>query len=319
MFPRFSTSIKMEASEETFFKQYPFLLDMIAGGCCGLAVDSFLFPIDTCKTRLQSENGFWKAGGFRGIYNGILPVIAASIPIASLFFLVYGSLKYFVPSLINYHSPGTFTGTYENGFVLVSDSTMHIFLIGFLINSFAASLGEMCAGLIRVPIEIVKQKRQVSKIQYRTIDILMHAYKSEGLVNGIYRGYGITIMRDIPFSMIQYSLFELLVKLVKIDDNLVMLQLFSTACVGLVAGAVASAVTTPLDVAKTRIQLADLEPNPEYNIEHRNPLRILRTAYRQKGIAGVFSGFVPRVLWTTVGGFIWFGTYNLVKTLLQWL
>lgn len=304
----------MEATGEHFFVQYPFIMELIAGGCCGLAVDSFLFPIDTCKTRLQSENGFWKAGGFRGVYNGILPVIAASVPIAATFFCVYSSVKNFLPILINLLFPNTF----DNFGDPITDSDEMRFFINFLINSFAASLGEMCAGLIRVPIEIVKQKRQVSKIQYRAIDILMHAYKSEGLVNGIYRGYGVTIMRDIPFSMIQYPLWELLNSLTTRNlMNQHNLKLFVEACDGSVAGAVASAITTPLDVAKTRIQLADLEQNAEYTVQHRNPLRILRSLYRQKGIQGIFSGFVPRVVWTTIGGFIWFGTYSVVKYLLE--
>lgn len=283
--------------EQHFFTKYSFLKNLIAGGCCGLAVDGFLFPIDTCKTRLQSENGFWKAGGFRDIYNGILPVIAASVPIAAIFFCVYEAIK-----LI-------FSGFTDAG-------TVELFFYSFLINSIAASCGEMCAGLIRVPIEIVKQKRQVSEIQYRAIDILMHAYKSEGIFNGIYRGYSITIMRDIPFSMIQYPLWELLKALFVLIHGYPA-GVFIDACFGSVAGAVASAITTPLDVAKTRIQLADIESNSDYRVEHRSPWRIWRQLYKQKGVAGLFGGFVPRVLWTTIGGFIWFGTYSLVSELLE--
>ncbi|XP_031617947.1 S-adenosylmethionine mitochondrial carrier protein homolog [Contarinia nasturtii] len=306
----------MESVEYSFFQEHPFLIEFIAGGCCGLAVDTFLFPVDTCKTRLQSENGFWKAGGFRSIYNGILPVIAASIPIAATFYLVYSAVNGFIPIFVNYFFIESFVYNTDGTANPNTNSASWIFFVKFLINSIAASLAEITAGLIRTPIEIVKQKRQVSKIQYRAIDILMQAFRSEGLWNGIYRGYGITIMRDIPFSMIQYPLWELLNEITtkNLEENL---KLFVAACCGSVAGAVASAVTTPLDVAKTRIQLADLESNADYNIQHRNPIRILRSIYKQKGISGIFSGFVPRVLWTTIGGFIWFGTYNLVKYILQ--
>lgn len=295
-----------QPAEYHFFTEYPFLMELIAGAACGLAVDSFLFPIDTCKTRLQSKNGFWKAGGFSDIYNGILPVIAASMPIAATFFCVYYIVNENIPLLWEE----------VTGSPLAPKTEEMKFVCGFLKNSIAASLGEMCAGLIRTPIEIVKQKRQVSAVQYRAIDILMHAYKSEGLINGIYRGYGITIMRDIPFSMIQYPLWEFL----KAIAQLLMKRepsVFLAACFGSVAGAVASAITTPLDVAKTRIQLADQEPCHEYNNENRNPFRIWRSLYKTKGISGVFSGFVPRVMWTTIGGFIWFGTYSLVIYLLK--
>lgn len=51
-----------------------------SGGVAGLVVDIVLFPIDTIKTRLQSEKGLWRSGGFRGIYNGLGPAAAGSAP-----------------------------------------------------------------------------------------------------------------------------------------------------------------------------------------------------------------------------------------------
>ena len=39
-----------------------------------------LFPLDTVKTRLQAPQGFLKAGGFKGIYKGIGPVMACTGP-----------------------------------------------------------------------------------------------------------------------------------------------------------------------------------------------------------------------------------------------
>ena len=46
----------------------------------GTAVDLLFFPIDTIKTRLQSSQGFLKAGGFTGIYKGIGSVVVGSSP-----------------------------------------------------------------------------------------------------------------------------------------------------------------------------------------------------------------------------------------------
>ena len=48
-----------------------FTTALIAGGLAGTSVDVALFPIDTIKTRLQAPVGFWKAGGFQGIYRGL--------------------------------------------------------------------------------------------------------------------------------------------------------------------------------------------------------------------------------------------------------
>ena len=62
---------------------------LVAGGCAGTSVDVALFPIDTLKTRLQSPQGFVKAGGFKGIYNGLGAAAAGSAPGAALFFSSY--------------------------------------------------------------------------------------------------------------------------------------------------------------------------------------------------------------------------------------
>jgi Mitochondrial carrier protein len=51
-----------------------------AGGLAGTSVDLLFYPIDSIKTRLQSDHGFYKAGGFRGIYNGVGSVIVGSAP-----------------------------------------------------------------------------------------------------------------------------------------------------------------------------------------------------------------------------------------------
>jgi Mitochondrial carrier protein len=51
-----------------------------AGGIAGTSVDLLFYPIDSIKTRLQSRGGFYKAGGFRGIYNGVGSVIVGSAP-----------------------------------------------------------------------------------------------------------------------------------------------------------------------------------------------------------------------------------------------
>jgi solute carrier family 25 S-adenosylmethionine transporter 26 len=45
-----------------------------------MTVDVALYPLDTIKTRLQAQQGFRQAGGFRGMYRGILPVLIGSAP-----------------------------------------------------------------------------------------------------------------------------------------------------------------------------------------------------------------------------------------------
>ena len=58
-----------------------------SGAAAGMAVDLSLYPLDTIKTRLQSSQGFWKAGGFRSIYSGIGSVVIGSSPGCMYLFL----------------------------------------------------------------------------------------------------------------------------------------------------------------------------------------------------------------------------------------
>lgn len=74
-------------------RESPFLLAMVAGGCAGTSVDVALHPLDTIRTRLQSEAGFLKSGGFRGVYSGILAVTLGSAPGAAAFFSTYETMK----------------------------------------------------------------------------------------------------------------------------------------------------------------------------------------------------------------------------------
>lgn len=75
-----------------------FLESLIAGGAAGTAVDLLFFPIDTLKTRLQSSQGFTRAGGFKGIYKGIGSVVVGSAPGAAAFFSTYDTMKKSLPS-----------------------------------------------------------------------------------------------------------------------------------------------------------------------------------------------------------------------------
>nr|XP_041574800.1 S-adenosylmethionine mitochondrial carrier protein isoform X1 [Taeniopygia guttata] len=201
---------------------------LAAGGVAGVCVDLILFPLDTVKTRLQSPQGFRKAGGFRGIYAGVPSTAIGSFPNAAAFFITYENVKSVLPhGSSSYLSPAT--------------------------HMVAASLGEVVACLIRVPSEVVKQRAQVSPSS-STLRILSHTLYHEG-IQGLYRGYKSTVLREIPFSLVQFPLWESLKDLWSWKQGHVVDSWQSAVC-GAFAGGFAAAVTTPLDVAKTRIMLA---------------------------------------------------------------
>lgn len=108
----------------------------------------------------------------------------------------------------------------------------------------------------------------------------MAAYKADGLLRGIYRGFGSTLLREIPFSFIQFPIWEYLKANWVVNTNLPLTPV-SVAICGAIAGGIAAAITTPLDVAKTRIMLAEKYEGQRHNVHH-----VLRTIYREKGIKG---------------------------------
>lgn len=77
-----------------------------------------------------------------------------------------------------------------------------------IIHMGSACVGEIIACLIRVPTEVVKQRYQANLLGTRSLlESLQGIYKIEGL-KGFYHGYGITLLREIPFSFIQFPLYE---------------------------------------------------------------------------------------------------------------
>eukprot|EP00960_Hanusia_phi_P011828 344807-Hanusia_phi.AAC.20 len=65
-------------------KDPSFRVALVAGGCAG----------EEKADRMQSPQGFYKAGGFKGVYNGMFAAAAGSAPGAALFFSTYETVKH---------------------------------------------------------------------------------------------------------------------------------------------------------------------------------------------------------------------------------
>ncbi|EMP34217.1 S-adenosylmethionine mitochondrial carrier protein [Chelonia mydas] len=118
-----------------------------------MCVDLVLFPLDTIKTRLQSPQGFKKAGGFREIYAGVPSVAVGSFPNAAAFFVTYEFVKSMLATATpRYLSPVTHMAAASFGEV-----NLEALVVG---HGGRSSTDVAC--LIRVPSEVVKQRAQVS-------------------------------------------------------------------------------------------------------------------------------------------------------------
>lgn len=292
----------------------PFTTALLAGGIAGTTVDLTLFPLDTLKTRLQSSEGFFASGGFRGIYRGIGSAALGSAPGAAFFFCTYEATKTALAEARRTRSGGVVTDD-ESGGGKGSGSALD--------HMLAASLGEVAACAVRVPTEVVKQRAQAGQHGGSSLSSLLailgrrRAVGLAGVWRELYRGWGITILREVPFTVIQFPLWEALKSYSREkrrsaggggDGNGGDVSAGESALYGTVSGGVAAAITTPLDVIKTRTMLS---------AERQKLWDVVAGIYRQQGVRSFFAGIGPRVMWISIGGAVFLGSYQWVVNALE--
>lgn len=170
----------------------------------------------------------------------------------------------------------------------------------------AASVGEVAACAVRVPTEVVKQRAQ-AKQQQSSLAALRFILRQRGDIGVVgvwremYRGWGITVMREVPFTVVQFPLWEGLKEWWRRKKGKGGVTAVESGVFGSVAGAIAAGVTTPLDVLKTRLMLAR---------ERERATVLLVRILRESGPRVFFAGMGPRVLWISAGGAVFLGSYQ---------
>ncbi|CCH59543.1 hypothetical protein TBLA_0B07250 [Henningerozyma blattae CBS 6284] len=284
----------------------------IAGVLSCLIADTTMHPLDTLKTRQQGSSQnvslysyFIKLSrqeGFRGFYSGYSAALSGSIPSAAVFFTTYEFIK---RELRPYNEP-----------------------ISFLIGGL---MGDLLSSVVYVPSEVIKTRLQlqgkfsnpfyVKNYNYRNFrSAIKSIWKVEGR-STFFWGYGATLGRDLPFSALQFAFYEELRKFCiylknqnqtnpfglnisnnNKNDNYLPLSL--ELLTGGIAGGLAGAITTPLDVVKTRKQTQSNFNGSLY----QNLLSIKTT----QGYSGLFSGIGARCVWTSVQSSIMLVVYQFL-------
>ena len=172
----------------------------------------------------------------------------------------------------------------------------------------AASLGETAACAARVPTEVVKQRAQAGEFRgsWDAFQAMLSQRRNGGMAGvwrELYRGWGSTVARDVPFTVIQFPLWEWLkvwrCRQLGKDE----VSVGESAVFGSISGAVAAGLTTPLDVVKTRVMLA----------RERVGMGVMFSkVWREEGSRAMFAGLGPRLVWISGGGFVFLGGYQFV-------
>jgi solute carrier family 25 protein 38 len=164
---------------------------------------------------------------------------------------------------------------------------------GSLRLMFAAAAARTAGFIATAPILVVKTRFEADRARGRSLlPTLLHLARSEGL-RGLYAGFGATLLRDVPLAAIYVPLYT--------SARSVLAERFARGdrshggvvfVSGLAASAVASAVTQPADVVRTRLQL-----EPAAAARAASTLEAMRAVAREGGgVRGFFAGVVPRTL-----------------------
>lgn len=134
----------------------------------------------------------------------------------------------------------------------------------------AGWLADLVASPLYVPTEVLKTRLQLqgrynnphfqSGYNYKsTWNALKTIIRTEGAAE-LFSGYKATLARDLPFSAIQFAIYEQEQKLAKAWVGKKDIGLPLEIITGASAGGLAGVLTCPLDVVKTRIQ-TQLDPS----------------------------------------------------------
>jgi solute carrier family 25 S-adenosylmethionine transporter 26 len=173
-------------------------------------------------------------------------------------------------------------------------------------HSLAAACGSITTAYVRTPFEVVKSQTQMGK-HVSSIAAPMNILRAQG-VSGLFVGVTSMIARDIPFDIIQFIIYEYLKQT---DYTGEQLPMYRHLINGAVAGGTAAFLTTPIDVAKTRMMVDST------NVANRSIYTTLASLYRSEGVFSLWKAWKVRVLFTTVGGMLFFGTYEGASRFLE--
>jgi solute carrier family 25 S-adenosylmethionine transporter 26 len=258
-------------------------------------------------------------------------VIVATLPAAGTFFSVYESAKSF------FGRHGSTMGVPQP-----------------VVHSAASAVAEMASCVILTPAEVIKQNAQMlsrssggssgsgSGLSSSTSIRALRQLGGSGAGWRLLSGYAAMVARNLPFTAIQFPIFEHVRKTVwgrrsgtrkdgteygtREKRSLLETGIITGTSAGL-AGSFAAVVTTPMDVVKTRIMLMAGEgQDTKQNAHNRNEkasagsgsngqngLSVARQVLREKGVPGLFRGAALRAVWTAIGSGLYLGMYEVSK------
>ena len=174
----------------------------------------------------------FRESGLKGFYNGMGVVCLIGGPASALFFWSYELSKRLIETATNLKNQ-------------------------MAINFISANIAEGISCLLWVPIDVIKERLQVQDevktYKYKnSLDAITSIIRSESYMS-LYRAYGATIVAFGPFIGINMMTYEKLKEYFKKEK--VPITFVQSFMMAFISGILASVVTSPLDIARLRMQI----------------------------------------------------------------
>lgn len=311
-------------------------LQQMAASCSGAILTSLLVtPFDVVKIRLQAQKNPFPKGKCFVYCNGLMDHICvcengnskAWYKAPSHF---SGTLDAFIKIVRNEGVKSLWSGLPPT-LVMAVPATVIYFtcydqlsaLLRVRMGDYAQEAPLLAGAIARVgsvtlisPLELIRTKLQSQKQSYRELtDIIRSAVQTEGWWS-LWRGLGPTLLRDVPFSAMYWFNYEKGKRWLCDRYNAREPTFAITFISGAASGSIASIVTLPFDVVKTRrqVELGELQAkNLSYKVSS-STFSVMSRIVAQDGFSGLFAGFLPRLIKVAPACAIMISTYEFGKT-----
>lgn len=205
-----------------------------------------------------------KAEGITSLWSGLIPALLLAVPMTVTYFTAYDQFKGGIKKI-------------KGGEVLADQAWVSL---------SCGALARVWAVTMVSPLELVRTKMQSQKMGFGEVrQVLSETVKSQGVV-GLWRGYSATLLRDVPFSALYWPCYEYL------KPQTYNFQ--ETFLAGAMSGTLASVLTHPMDVVKTRLQI-ELGDKMSSAVAKSN-FTVAMEMISTEGLVGLFTGLVPRIV-----------------------
>ncbi|CAB9529273.1 adenosylmethionine carrier 1, chloroplastic/mitochondrial [Seminavis robusta] len=256
------------------------------GAAAGAIADGVLYGIDSAKVRTQTAPAAGGEAGFRILFRGMGPtILLGSVPVFGSFFMLYAPAK---AVLQEHHAEGFLP----------------------LVSCVCA----VPATIIGVPADVLK-KRLVLGLDANAVTAIRHVVAHDGIYRGLFAGWHVNLIRDIPFAGAKIGLYEWCVfyykKYIQKVPKEERITIVGSSICGVLSGVGCAIVTAPLDVVNTRIKA-------DSTLSHSTSIQtVTMEIVEREGLQALFRGVAFRSFVLGVGSSIFWPIHRTVSHALQ--